>query len=406
MNENSGRIVIQKYGGTSVENPERLKKVAEKIILRKEHGDQLVVVVSAMGNTTDELIELAHRVSSAPSRRELDMLISVGERISMTLLAMAINDLGHQAISFTGSQSGIITTDTHTNARILEVRASRIRDELNRGKVVIVAGYQGVSTSREVTTLGRGGSDTTAIALAAALDASVCEIYTDVEGVFTADPGIVRDARKHDRLTYDEMLALSATGGVILKKEAMEFARRHRIKMEIRSSLVDNTGTRIVERVEQRENPVIGVMQESGLVALLLHGDRTRDEALDFIGEISSSGIEVRDFILDCSDEDSVARHLFIALVVTDDHGHRHVRAVADRLLGGSEAKLFRCGSVSIVSCLNAYLPELYCRVLKILSDGPFHVYGMKKEFGSVTAYIDEGDVANVSKTLHELLIP
>jgi len=228
-------IVVQKYGGSSVADVEKIRKVAEKVAATRRAGKDVCVVVSAMGDTTDDLLALAKKVSASPARRELDMLLTAGERISMALLSMALNDLGVPAISFTGSQSGIITNDSHASARIVEVRPYRVQDELGRGKVVIVAGYQGVSYRREVTTLGRGGSDTTAVALAAALGAD-CEIYSDVAGVFTADPRVVPDARRLDALSYEEMQELAQAGAKVLNAQAVEFAKEKGIAIHARST--------------------------------------------------------------------------------------------------------------------------------------------------------------------------
>ncbi len=229
-------IIVQKFGGSSVADAEKIKRVAEKVSKTRAAGHDVVVVVSAMGNTTNDLLALARSVDAQASRRELDMLLSVGERISMALLSMAIQKLGYQAISLTGSQSGIITTDTHTNARIIDVRPFRIQDELARGSVVIVAGYQGTSYRREVTTLGRGGSDTTAVALAGALGAEACEIYSDVDGIFTSDPRFVLDAARLDSVTYEEMLELARHGAKVLNAEAVAFAQRHKIALHAKST--------------------------------------------------------------------------------------------------------------------------------------------------------------------------
>jgi len=391
-------VIIQKYGGTSVGSPERLKEVARRIIRSKESGDQIVVVVSAMGNTTDELIELAHRVSPVPARRELDMLLSVGERISMTLLSMAINDLGHQAISFTGSQSGIITDDRHTNARIVEVRASRIQEELKKDKVVIVAGYQGVSRSKEVTTLGRGGSDTTAIALAAALGARVCEIYTDVDGVYTADPDIVKDARKHDHLSFDEMLSLSTVGGTVLQKEAAEYAKKHGIEIEIKSSFSEVPGTLIRECGEKYENAVIGIMQRAGLVALSLCGEEGQNNALELMKKLSAEGMEVLDFL-------KFEEHLFLTVAVPDQHERSYLESAARGHLGGCDYTLLNCGSVSIVSGTDANMSRLYPEILRILHCNSIPIYGVKKEFTSINVYTEEKAVPRTSNLFHEEFI-
>jgi len=250
-------LVVQKFGGTSVAGPERLKAVARRLVAAREQGHEVVGVLSAMGKATDDLIALAHEVSPEPAARELDMLLSVGERISCALAAMAVHDLGHRAISLTGSQAGIVTDAAHGSAKILEVRAERIHKALARGEIVLVAGFQGVSTQREVTTLGRGGSDATAVALAAAVGADVCEIYTDVEGVFTADPRLVPGARKLDAVSYEEMLELSASGAKVLMLRSVEFARNHGVRIHVRSAFSEAEGTWIVSQEELMEQPII-----------------------------------------------------------------------------------------------------------------------------------------------------
>jgi aspartate kinase len=244
-------LVVMKFGGTSVGDTDKLKRVAERLVAAREDGSKVVGVLSAMGKTTDELIRLAHEVSPQPHPREYDMLVSTGERISNALCAMAIHDLGHEAVSFTGSQAGIVTDGTHTKAKIVEVRAQRIHDALAADRIVLVAGFQGVSTStHDVTTLGRGGSDTTAVALAAALGADACEIFTDVAGVFTADPRIVPEALKLDAVTYEEMLEMSASGAKVMALRSIEVARSYGVKLRVRSTFVDGEGTWIGEEDE------------------------------------------------------------------------------------------------------------------------------------------------------------
>jgi aspartate kinase len=247
-------LVVQKYGGSSVADAEGIKRVAKRIVDAKKSGHQVVVVVSAMGDTTDELIDLAQQVSPIPAGREFDMLLTAGERISMALLAMAIKNLGHEALSFTGSQAGVITDAVHNKARIIDVTPGRIRDAIDSGAVAIVAGFQGVSQeSKDITTLGRGGSDTTAVALAAALDAEVCEIYTDVDGVFTADPRVVKKARKIDAIPYEDMLELAASGSKVLHLRCVEYARRYNIPIHVRSSFSGKVGTWVSNKAEQAE---------------------------------------------------------------------------------------------------------------------------------------------------------
>ncbi|WP_353943337.1 aspartate kinase [Streptomyces sp. HUAS MG91] len=237
-------LVVQKYGGSSVADAEGIKRVAKRIVDAKKNGNQVVVVVSAMGDTTDELIDLAEQVSPIPAGREFDMLLTAGERISMALLAMAIKNLGHEAQSFTGSQAGVITDSVHNKARIIDVTPGRIKESLDDGNIAIVAGFQGVSQDKkDITTLGRGGSDTTAVALAAALDAEVCEIYTDVDGVFTADPRVVKKARKIDWISFEDMLELASSGSKVLLHRCVEYARRYNIPIHVRSSFSGLQGT-------------------------------------------------------------------------------------------------------------------------------------------------------------------
>jgi aspartate kinase len=256
-------IVVMKFGGTSVADAERLKRAARRIVAKRENGSRVVAVLSARGKETDQLIAAANEVSPHPDPREMDMLLSTGERVSCALCAMAINDLGHRAISLTGSQAGIVTDTSHTKARILEVRADRIRDALAEDSIVLVAGFQGVSTARDVTTLGRGGSDTTAVALAAAIGAEICEIYTDVDGVFSADPRIVPDARKLPVVSFEEMLEMSSSGAGVLQLRSVEYARNHGVKIHCRSSFNDRPGTVVVGEQETMEHPLITAVTHS-----------------------------------------------------------------------------------------------------------------------------------------------
>src|SRR5437870_1049537 len=239
--------LVMKFGGTSVADTERLKAVARRIVAARETGSRVVAVLSAMGDTTDELVRIAHEISARPKARELDMLISVGERVSCALCAMAIHDLGHEAISLTGSQAGIVTETAHGKAKIVDVRARRIHEALDAERIVLVAGFQGISTDYDITTLGRGGSDTTAVALAAALGAEACEIYTDVEGVHTADPRVVPEARKLHAVSYEEMLEMASSGARVLQLRSVEFARNHDVKLHVRSSFSEAGGTWIRE---------------------------------------------------------------------------------------------------------------------------------------------------------------
>src|ERR687887_39632 len=255
--------VVMKFGGTSVADAERLRRAARRIVAKREAGYRVVAVLSARGKETDRLIADAHEVSPYPDPREMDMLLSTGERVSCALCAMAINDLGHRAISLTGSQAGIVTDTSHTKARILDVRADRIFRALDEDAIVLVAGFQGVSTAKDVTTLGRGGSDTTAVALAAAVGAEVCEIYTDVPGVFSADPRIVPNARKLPVVSFEEMLEMAASGAGVLQLRSVEYARNHGITIHCRSSFEDGPGTFVVDEDQTMERPLVTAVTHS-----------------------------------------------------------------------------------------------------------------------------------------------
>jgi len=282
-------LIVQKYGGSSVADAEGMKRVANRIVAAKRDGNQVVVVVSAMGDTTDELIDLAKQITPIPSGRELDMLLTAGERISMALLAMAITNLGHEARSFTGSQAGVITTSAHGRARIIDVTPGRIQEALKEGAIAIVAGFQGISQdTKDVTTLGRGGSDTTAVALAAALEADVCEIYTDVDGVFSADPRVVPTARKLKSVTYEEMLELAASGAKVLHLRCVEYARRYDLPIHVRSSFNTNEGTWVV-----KDHPE-GAAMEQAVISGIAH-DKS-EAKITIVGVPDRTGVAARIF--------------------------------------------------------------------------------------------------------------
>jgi len=282
-------LIVQKYGGSSVADAEGIKRVANRIVAAKRDGNQVVVVVSAMGDTTDELIDLAKQITPIPSGRELDMLLTAGERISMALLAMAITNLGHEARSFTGSQAGVITTSAHGRARIIDVTPGRIQEALAEGAIAIVAGFQGISQdTKDVTTLGRGGSDTTAVALAAALEADVCEIYTDVDGIFSADPRVVPNARKLKTVTYEEMLELAASGAKVLHLRCVEYARRYDLPIHVRSSFTTNEGTWVV-----KDHPQGGEMEQA-IISGIAH-DKS-EAKITIVGVPDRTGVAARIF--------------------------------------------------------------------------------------------------------------
>ncbi len=286
-------IVVQKYGGSSVATPAKMRAVADRVVATRESGVLPVVVVSAMGRTTDGLLALARELSPTPQRRELDMLISVGERVSMALLAMVLRDRGHAAVSFTGSQAGIITTDDHNQARIIEVRPLRVQEALEQGRIVIVGGFAGVSTTKEVTTLGRGGSDTTAIALAAALQAESCEILSDVDGVFTADPRVVPGARKLDALDHGEILEMGLRGAKVLAPTAIDYARRHGITLRAAATSGAGTGTVVTHRPHPGTGRAVAVTADRHALPGRFRGSDA--QAAAFLDRLDAAGVPWKD---------------------------------------------------------------------------------------------------------------
>lgn len=335
-------VIVQKFGGSSVATVERLRRVAELVVARKRRGYAMVVVVSAMGDTTDELLALAKKVSKEPERRELDMLLSAGERISMALLAMAIEDLGERAVSLTGSQSGIITTASHSQARIVEVRPFRVEDELEADRIVIVAGFQGVSYRRDITTLGRGGSDTTAVALAAALNAEACEIYSDVDGVYTADPRLVPDARPLAELGYAEMQELAEHGAKVLNSAAVEFAKNAGIALYARKTGSDHPGTVIRRDVPTPSSGVRGIAHETQVVSASVP-KLGLGESYALLERLAQLGAHPKQVHVEPRGE---AESLAFLLSLDDVHAEASVRAAITEAGGAAE---LGWGAVSLI---------------------------------------------------------
>jgi aspartate kinase len=389
-------IVVQKYGGSSVAGVERIRRVADRVAATRAAGRDVVVVVSAMGDTTDELLALARQVSANPARRELDMLLTAGERIAMALLALALNDRGVEAVSFTGSQSGIITNDAHTNARIVEVRPFRVEDELSRGKVVIVAGYQGVSYKREVTTLGRGGSDTTAVALAAALGAEACEIYSDVAGVFTADPRVVPAARRLDEISYEEMQELAESGARVLNAQAVEFAKQRGIAIYARASSGSDEET-VVRRFPPRTpGRVVGVASESGLVRLELARDF--GPLAPLLELLDAQGVEAKQLRHD----DTLGTTLLLAL--ENVHGWPALRT---ELEGRFPALQVREG-LGAVSAIGAGINSRFSNVrecLRLLAEEQVAVHALATSRFRVSLLLDEAATERATRLIHRELV-
>ena len=381
--------VVMKFGGTSVAGPERLKEVARRLVSAREAGNRVVGVLSAMGESTDDLIALAHQVSSRPVARELDMLISVGERISCALAAMAIHDLGHEAISLTGSQAGIVTDTVHGKAKIVEVRARRIHEALDDDRIVLVAGFQGVSTAYDVTTLGRGGSDTTAVALAAALGAESCEIYTDVEGVFTADPRIVASARKLHAVSYDEMLELAASGAKVLQLRAVEFARNHRVRLHVRSTFSDAAGTWIREEDERMlEKAIIsGVTHTYEELVYRVRGVRPAR----LFADLAEAGVNV-DTIVQTGNE--------IVFSAPADDGTQ--TAAALERLGVDWSARDDLGKVSVVGAGMKSHPGVAARAFAALDDAGIDTEIVSTSPIKIACHVRRDDVERAVATLHE----
>jgi aspartate kinase len=397
--------LVMKFGGTSVADAERLKRAARRIVAQREAGKRVVAVLSARGQATDELIAMAEEVSPDPDRREMDMLLSTGERISCALCAMAINDLGHRAISLTGSQAGIVTDESHTKARIIDVRADRIKAALAEDNIVLVAGFQGVSgTARNVTTLGRGGSDTTAVAVAAALGAEVCEIYTDVSGVFTADPRLVPDARKLATVSFEEMLEMAASGAGVLQLRSVEYARNHGVRIHCRSSFEDAPGTVVVAEGETMEQPLITAVTHSTSEArVTLSG--VPDEpgaAARIFTALAEVNINV-DMIVQSEPSSAAGGRAEISFTVPRED-LRAARAALEPLTGESFDELTaheQMGKVSIVGAGMRSHPGVAAKVFDVLAREGVNIELIATSPIKISCVIDRDRVPQAVQLLH-----
>jgi aspartate kinase len=396
-------LIVQKYGGTSVGDAERIKRVAERIVAAVRAGDQVCVVVSAMGHSTDELVSLAAQVSGEPNPRELDMLLTSGERISMALLSMVISDLGYEAISLTGSQAGIVTDTTHGKARILEVKGDRVRQALAANKIAIVAGFQGVSTSYDVTTLGRGGSDTTAVALAAALGADRCEIYTDVDGVYTADPRIVPGARKLHAVSYEEMLEMAASGAGVLMLRAVEYARNHGVVLHVRSSFGYEDGTWIKEEDERMEQAIIsGVAHDTSEAKVVIqHVPDTPGIAARVFRPLADEGVNI-DMIVQNVSADGRTDISFT--MPTDDL--RRAKPVLDEVAASVGAEgVVTDKDIAKISLIGAGMkthPGVAADMFDALSDAGINIEIISTSSIRVSCVIRAFEVERAVKALHD----
>jgi aspartate kinase len=397
--------VVMKFGGTSVADAERIKRAARRIVARREEGKRVVAVLSARGKTTDELIAMAEEVSPFPDPREMDMLLSTGERISCALCAMAINDLGHRAISLTGSQAGIVTDTSHTKAKIIDVRADRIREALDRDLIVLVAGFQGVSTARDVTTLGRGGSDTTAVALAAAIGAEICEIYTDVDGVFTADPRIVPDARKLAQVSFEEMLEMAASGAKVLQLRSVEYARTHGVRIHCRSSFKDTPGTVVVGEDETMEQPLVTAVThstEEARITLLGVPDRPGAAAAIFEA-LADAGCNVDTIIQNEPLGDG--RDAEVSFTISGEDLRAAERALEPVVsdLGIAQVDTDReIGKVSIVGAGMRSHPGVAAKVFKTLAEEEINIEMISTSPIKISCVIRSDSVPQAVRALHD----
>jgi aspartate kinase len=398
------QLVVMKFGGTSVADADRIKRAARRIVAAKEAGKGVVAVLSARGKTTDELIDMAKEVSERPDPREMDMLLSTGERQSCALAAMVINDLGHRAISLTGSQAGIVTDTSHTKARILDVRADRIRAALDEGHIVLVAGFQGVSTTSDVTTLGRGGSDTTAVALAAALGADVCEIYTDVPGVFSADPRIVPQARKLSVVSFEEMLEMAASGAGVLQLRSVEYARNHGVRIHCRSSFEEGPGTYVLDEQETMERPLVTAVTHSlgdARITLTSLPDRP-GIAGKVLTALADANVNVDDIIQNEPVSDDLRADM--SFTVPKDDLHTAVTALArirDELGIGEIATDEHIGKVSVVGAGMKTHPGVAAKAFRTLGECNVNIEMIVTSPIKISCVIHEKDVGEAVRALH-----
>jgi aspartate kinase len=397
--------VVMKFGGTSVADAERIKRAARRIVAQREAGRRVVAVLSARGQTTDELIAMAEEVSQTPDPREMDMLLSTGERMSCALCAMAINDLGHRAISLTGSQAGIVTDTSHTKARILDVRADRIRQALSEDFIVLVAGFQGVSTSRDVTTLGRGGSDTTAVALAAAIEADVCEIYTDVAGVFSADPRIVPSARKLPFVSFEEMLEMAASGAKVLQLRSVEYARTHGVRIHCRSSFGDAPGTVVLGEDETMEHPLITAVThstEEARITLLGVPDRP-GAAASIFGALADAGCNVDTIIQNKPLGDGRDAEVSFTISSEDLRAADQALEPVVRELGVAQLDTDpEIGKVSIIGAGMRSHPGVAAKVFDTLADQGINIEMISTSPIKISCVIRADAVPAAARALHE----
>jgi aspartate kinase len=398
-------IIVQKYGGSSVSNVQRIKAVAARIVRAKRQGNKVVVVVSAMADTTDDLTALARQISADPPRREMDMLLTTGERISMALLAMAIHELGEKAVSFTGSQVGIITDSSHTRAKILEIKPERLQTALENDSIVIVAGFQGVSLAKEITTLGRGGSDTTAVALAVALEADACEIYSDFSGIFSADPRLVKNARQLKEISFDEMQELSGYGAQVLHLRAVELASKYRMPLVCRSSFDNNKGT-IVGKGPKMERVVVRAIAHDKFLAMLAMRGASRNGALlsQVVTQLAEAGVAIRSYF-----HGGAGAGMADLYFIVNHSDLKAAEAVMGKILKKMRgAKLLVNGDIGAVSLVGSGVGSetaIISKMLKIMAKQRIHVEAMSTSQARISCFVPRKDLEKGLVSLHKEFI-
>jgi aspartate kinase len=395
-------VVVQKYGGTSVGDAERIRKVARRLIAAHDRGDDIVAVVSAMGDVTDDLLGLARQISDDPPEREMDMLLATGEQVTIALLAMAIHSMGHEAISLTGRQAGIVSDASHTKARITEVRADRVKEALAEGRIVIVAGFQGVSDEGEITTLGRGGSDTTAVAVAAGIGADVCEIYTDVDGVFTADPRMVPGARKIDEISYEEMLEMAASGARVLQLRSVEFARNHGVVIHVRNSFNDEPGTVVKEAEAGMEQAIIsGVTHDTSEAKITIRDVPDRPGvAAEVFGKLAEHNVNV-DMIIQNVSENGMTDISFTTPEEDMARAKRAVEEVVEHLHARTWSVDTSVAKVSLVGAGMKTHPGVAAGMFAALADAGVNLDMISTSAIRISCVIAAADVERAVKALH-----
>lgn len=394
-------IIVQKYGGSSVADIEKIKKIAIMISSVKNHGHDVVAVVSAMGKTTNQLIEMAKSLSASPDKRELDMLLSTGERITMAMLCIALNDLGIKAISLTGSQSGIITNDRYNDARVIEIRPFRVQDELAKGKVVVIGGFQGVSYKRDITTLGRGGSDTSAVAMAAALNAERCEIYSDVDGVYSADPNVVKDAKHLPELSYQQIQEMSEAGAKVLNAQAIQFAKESKIAIYARSTFDDRKETVIRKLESDNKNDVIAIVHEQDIIRVTIKFDEAINSTNEIAILISQLDFPIKEFNYLKDELLNISKYSFL-ISKSNIHNWNNIEAHLNKTFDGRISIDDHLAAVSLIGEGFSRERKIMADTLNILTNNNISIFGVSTTSFRISLLIDKNLLSKTIQLLHE----